>query len=458
MLQRGALNIVGAAQFHQDPNWVTPVWSAYGGSSSFSIPEAGKGAYLGINYKGLSFESSFTESRTSYIEGTVGDGRWRRGFADLGYALKPNNNWDMSFNVTFTRATLDAENSIPFINRVSNEFVLEWSNVVTLTPKDQLTFGALYNWAQGVENFVATTPAMVISSGSRPGEGLYAQLDHELIRSVKLIGGFQANKIGDLKLDVVPRFGVIWNPTPRVSFKALYSGAFRAPSLNEMYVDYVPPPWIGGPSLIGNKNLLPEKIATVDVGVRYQGNRFQAGIGYFHSKMTNNIIEIDETTDGHYVNLGEAIFHGFQLDGKWYLRKNFFLTGSAIYQTNRDGEGNTELTPIANFGAKAGISYESEKRLTVGLFDDHEGPIHGYLGSINPRPGAYDMLNGHLRWDLSKHFAPVSKSAVAFVIHANNLTNKALWLPDWKDQPGDSIFFNQGRTIYAGIEVALKLE
>ena len=68
MVQKGALSVVAAGQFHQQPNWVTPVWSLYGGTSTYSIPDRSKGAYLGIDYKGLSFMSSYTESATAYIE------------------------------------------------------------------------------------------------------------------------------------------------------------------------------------------------------------------------------------------------------------------------------------------------------------------------------------------------------------------------------------------------------
>jgi outer membrane receptor protein involved in Fe transport len=45
---------------------------------------------------------------------------------------------------------------------------------------------------------------------------------------------------------------------------------------------------------------------------------------------------------------------------------------------------------------------------------------------------------------------------LAFVAHANNLANRQVWLPDWKDLPTDSIFANRGRTVYFGIEVSFK--
>ena len=460
LFTKGALNIVGAGQFHQFPERATPVWTLFTGPASYSIPDRSKGAYVGVNYKGLSFMSSYTEWQTAYNTWVaIGQGRWRRGFADLGYHLKPADNWDMNWNLTFTRATLNAEASIPFVNRVSNELVLEWSNVVTLTPKDQLTFGTLFTEIQGVETSVATSPAVAVASGSRPGEGLYAQLDHELLSSVKLIGGFQANKIGSLNLDVVPRAGLVWNPNSQFSLKALYSSAFRAPSLDETLVYYVTP----SPACVtvsGNRNLKPEKVATFDLGVRYQGSRFQAGAGYFRSRLSDAIVMAVSTTggDSRYQNLGNATFHGFQADGKYYLGRNWFATGSAIYQTNRDGTGNRNITPIANFGAKAGLSYETKNSLTAGLFDVHQGSLPGYSMTFNPRPGAYDLLSANLRYNLSRYLPANAKSSIAVVAHANNLLNKEVWLPNWNLLPPDSTLFNRGRVMYFGLEVTFKPE
>ena len=456
MIQHGDFSLVGAGQFHQEPDWFTPVHTVYFGLQDQVIPNRSKGAYLEMNYKGLSFMSSFTDWTSGYIEGMFGVAHWRRNFADLGYGFKVSQKWDMNFNLTYTRATLSAQSAIPFIARVSNEAVAEWSNVVSLTDKDRVTFGALYHYIQGTETFFGSNPSMVIANGSRPGEAVYGQLDHALLENLKLIGGFQANKIGSLSLNVVPRGGVIWNATSRVSVKALYSEAFRAPSLNETLLHYVPPPEIGGPSLLGNPNLLPEKVATVDFGVTYQATRFQAGVDYFHSKLTDNIILADATTAGHYVNMGQVTFQGVELEGKYYVRKNFFLTGSGLYQTNVDGSGNKNVTPVANFGAKAGISYESANGLTASVFDVYQGHIDGYSLALNPTPGAYNLLNAHLRFDLSRHLFPDSRTGVALVAHGDNLENRAIWLPDWKDNPGDSIFANRGRTVYVGLEFSVK--
>jgi outer membrane receptor for ferrienterochelin and colicins len=457
-VKNGDLNIAGAGQFHQYPDWATPVSTEFFGVENALIPNRSEGEYLGLDYKGLSVMSSFTDWSTAFLEGGVGIARWRRGFADAGYHWKAGSRWDMNFNITYTRTTFDAKNYIPFNTRDSYEALGEWSNVLTVGNSDQLTFGALYDYIRGQEVFYGETPPAVISNGSRPSGAFYAQDDHQLTDSLKLIGGFQANKIDDIHLNVVPRGGIIWTPASHWSFKALYSEAFRAPSLNETLLHYIPPPDIGGPSLLGNPNLVPEKVATEDAELRYQGNRLEAGLDYYHSRQSNIIVLANVTTAGMYMNLESATFNGVEGEAKYYLRKYFYVTGSFTYQFDVSGSMAGPISPIPNWGAKAGVSYEGSNGLTIGVFDVSEGAISGYSAAQNPNPGAYSLVSANVRLDLSKYLHTGRDSGLALVAHAENLANTGVWLPDWKDVPGDTIFVNQGRTIFAGIEFSLKKE
>src|SRR6185503_6001745 len=103
----------------------------------------------------------------------------------------------------------------PFIKRDSNETLFEWTNFVNPTSRDQVTFGVLHNQVSGTETYYGLGVPIPISDGHRSGSAGYAQIDHRIVDTVKLIGGFQANKIGSLSLDVVPRGGVIWSPATR---------------------------------------------------------------------------------------------------------------------------------------------------------------------------------------------------------------------------------------------------
>lgn len=462
MVKRGGFSLFGAAQFHQMPNWNTnyllpssligdPLAPPVSLIQTTKIEDSGEGGYLGMNYKNLAFMSSFTESHDpSFVRGSIASNRWRRGFADLGYTLKATNQWDMSFNATYTRNSFD-NYGYPNIGRDSQELVLEWTNSIAFSNWDRLTLGTLFNHIEGQETYFGLGFPIQISDGSRPGGAFYGQWDHQLVDSVKLVGGFQVNKIAGTGVNVVPRAGVVWNPTPHVGVKALYSGAFRAPSINETMLNH--------PGLQGTPGLKPEKVGTLDLSVSYQANRFQGALTYFHSRQTDSIIIDTRPARWVYLNLGEATFQGFELEGKYYLRKSFFLTGSLSYQANQDGNGNTNITPVPNFGAKGGLSYRREDGLTLSLFDNYQGALRGFTdATVNPSPTAYHMLSSHVRYDLSRYLGSKKNGGIALFAHAENLANYQVWLPDWGNNSGDTMPVNRGRTVSFGVEFSLGRE
>src|SRR6185295_16398197 len=202
----------------------------------------------------------------SFVRGSVSDNTWGRVFTDVGYAFHPQPAWNSSVNLTFTRTTLDVP-GFPFIERRAHETILEWTNSLKVREKTQLTFGALTNRISGREIYEGIQPAIPISDGSRLGSAFYGQISQFVGPRVSLIGGFQANKIGALALDVVPRSGVVVHVGSRVHVKALYSKAFRAPSINETRLNH--------PGLVGSPDLRPEKVGTFDVEWSYHGRRAQ---------------------------------------------------------------------------------------------------------------------------------------------------------------------------------------
>ncbi len=452
--KRGDFSMIGASQIHEAPDW----------SLSYIVPpplrnlptaphepafhdteliDRGTGDYLGMNYKGISLMSAFTEwQSTAFTQGSVGETRLTRDFTNLGYEHKARANWDMTFNATDTRTTFGI-NAYPSTSRDSNEFLVEWTNLITLTSKDRLSVGTLFSRIAGTELFTAVSPSEVTAQGSRPAGAFYAQLDHQLLRSVKLIGGFQFNKFAGIPVSVVPRTGVIWSPSHWASVKALYGQAFRPPSLDETYLNL--------PNIKGNPNLSPETVGTFDLGLNLQFARLQLGADYFHSHQTNNIVTVGNAPI-HYVNLGELTFNGFELEGKYYFRRDFFAQGSLLYQTNYDDTGGSNVTPIPNLGFKSGVSYESTRGLIFGIFNVYGGKPKAYAFNVNPPAETRNDLNAEIRQDISRYLHLSERNTVAIAAHANNLLDQTVWLPGFGFHSIDSIPVQQGRTVYVGLE------
>jgi outer membrane receptor protein involved in Fe transport len=452
----GSFSLMGAAQLHQMPDWKTTytypsvdqTLSSMPTPQSINIVNRSQGAYMGASYRGLNIMSSFTDWQTaSFVQGTVGQPRWKRGFADVGYDFNPSSRWTSSVNYTYTRNTFGTI-EFPDIRRDSSEQLLEWTNIVHPTNRDQLTLGALYTHQQGGETYYGLGFPIPISIGDRNGSGGYAQLDHLIVTGLKGIVGLQANKIGDLSTSVVPRGGVIWVPNGAFSVKALYGQAFRAPSINETTLNH--------PALSGNPNLLPEKVGTFDVELGYQHDRVQGSVNFFHSRQTDSITIDTSLPRWQYANLGTATFHGVETEGKFYVTKQVFILGSLLHQEN-ESAGVQNITPIPNNTVKWGFSYAGDEGLTFGLFDNYLGAINGYTNpiTINPAYTASHMIDAQIKFDVARYFQGMGSTGLQFVANVQNLTNNSLWLPDLGGGTGDTIPVNSGRTFFVGAQVSL---
>lgn len=372
---------------------------------------------------------------------------YKRRYGNLGYNLSATENWDMDFNTTASYHVFESD-ATTAIKRRSTDVVAEWTNHITLGKSAQLVAGALYNYNKGY----STVAGSVTSDLNRGALAMYTQLDYWMLENLKLIGGFQANKVDNEDIEVLPRGGVVWYPVSKLSFKALYGQAYRAPTIYETGVN--------SPFLLGNTNLKPEKVSSIDFGINYQGNRFQVGVNYFNNKQTNiiNFTLLPNTTRLTFGNLSEISFQGVEVEGKYYILNNLFLTGSALYQENVTGTDVWSTTPISNFGAKAGLSYESEKGLTVSLFDIYQGDLDGVYKAtattLNPADDYYNMLNLYAALDFFKMFN-VDKSYNASVfVQADNILDAKVWAPASGSFSATAYPLNAGRTVYFGIKAA----
>jgi outer membrane receptor for ferrienterochelin and colicins len=414
-------------------------------------PNDGTGGFLETTYKDFSFMASHNQWETSYLIPdympffrAFGLSHWEKTFLNLGYDKKVTDRWRTTANIGYSRSQFDTS-AWPSTQRDSSETLLEWTNFVTLSGKSTLTVGGLADWVEGTESDPLS--GTLWSKGNRFDYGFYAQVDYQLLKNLKAIGGAQANKIENIHWDIVPRAGLIWYPAARINVKALYGQAFRAPSINETHINH--------PAMMGTLGLEPEKVGTLDLVVGYQGEQGEVQVDYFHSNLTDIIYQDRSGPTPTYANRRDAItIQGAELEGKYYLNKAILLTGSILYQTSEDGSGRTDLSPVASFGAKAGVSYASTNGFTVGVFDIYQGPLNDqYKSSLNPSPGEYNKLSLHSTLNLKKFFQWKEGPDASLILQADNLLDKQIWLPNWGLLPGQSIPYDRGRAVYVGLNL-----
>jgi outer membrane receptor for ferrienterochelin and colicins len=441
-LKAGDVSVVAAGRYYKKAKWednyktIDYVTTFVPVNIPVDILDRGPGAYLELDYQGLSLMSTYTDWTTTYFtSGAAGRVEWIRRFGNLGYEYDASEKWKMDFNVTYVHSAIDAAD---MVQAKSDNVIAEWTNSIRLTERSNVVLGGLYNYNNIFEIASLLGIEGVAADANQSSYALYGQMDYRLLDNLKLIGGLQANKAEKISMNIVPRVGVIWQPVSRLSAKALYSEAFKAPFLTERYFNI--------PMVKGNPNLIPEEVATIDIGLSYQGEQVQAGVNYFQSKQTN-IIQLD-LFGGTYSNLGKVDFHGFEFEGKYYFNRSLYICGSALYQQNRDGNGNENVTPIANLGFKAGISYAWENGTTISLFDIYQGDLDKrFKDNLNTDQGAYNLL--HLYGKVTLH------KALALVFDIKNLLNERHYAYNWGDLYPNVVPANPGRAIYFGLNVSL---
>jgi outer membrane receptor for ferrienterochelin and colicins len=419
-------------------------------TTTLNAPDKSTGGYLGIKYKGLNLMSSYNKWETKPVNGGSGEGYWEKLFTNLGYSAIMNPIWSMDINAGYTQTTDD----ISIAKKTSYNILAEWTNFVTISDKSKLVIGGLFNRVHGKEtSSMASTGGglggggqtsseeSVIANGNKNNFAFYAQVDYRLLDNLKLIGGAQANKAENIDLNIVPRAGVIWYPVPRLNVKALYSSAFRAPSISELTLN--------SDGIKGSSGLTPEKVATIDIGLSYQGEKAQVGVNVFRSKMTDIISVVNQL----YTNNASIIFRGIEFSGAYYLNRSLYLNASLIYQEN-ENDTVKNVSYIANFGAKAGISYVWNKGIPISLFNIYQGKMADkYAGNLddNGNKLAYDLLHLHSQYNINTLLGFRFRPEIFLFFDVDNLLDQKYYAFSSGNSSSTAIPRTPGMEIFFGL-------
>jgi len=144
-----------------------------------------------------------------------------------------------------------------------------------------------------------------------------------------LTAGIRYDQYSDFGSTFNPRFGLIWDINKQLTSKILYGKAFRAPSFTELWTQ-------NNPVLLGNKNLQPEVINTVEWAFDYRPfSSLRTGLNLFYYHIDDLITTspIDSNTRvSQYKNFGKQDGYGTELEWNWKLSEQWSLAGNYAWQ------------------------------------------------------------------------------------------------------------------------------
>lgn len=163
---------------------------------------------------------------------------------------------------------------------------------------------------------------------------------------------------------VTPKLLATYEVSPQLEIFAQWSGAYRAPTVNELYLNFTNP--ATGYAQVGNPDLKPETGHGIEAGVNFGDESFGGRVTAFHNEYKNFIVATGfEPYPGlpvglaTFENIDEVTISGVELQVHKLFDNGIRLHGGLSYAHGEDGDGNMVPT-VAPYKAIAGIGYERE--------------------------------------------------------------------------------------------------
>ena len=249
--------------------------------------------------------------------------------------------------------------------------------------------------------------------------------------------------------------GATYNFTNDLKLTGNYSAAFRAPAINELYIDGV------HQSIaefeVGDPNLRTERANDFSLNLSYAATWLAVDLEGYYNHIDNFIFE-EPTGTFYHSQSGELLEFKYTQANVYFRGIDLGITlkpldsleinskSSLIYAWNETIHNYLIYTPPARF--QNGFTYHfgaigAFKNISLGAENIYVAKQNnvpaGY--DFEPPPGAYSLFNAHIGFKLI-----INKTLADFDIAANNLTNVAYkdYLDRFRyfaDEPGRNIIF-----------------
>lgn len=181
-----------------------------------------------------------------------------------------------------------------------------------------------------------------------------------------------------------PKLLASYDITPEIQVFAQWSTAYRAPTVNELYLNFSN--ISSGYAVVGNSDLKPETSNGFEVGVKYGTSDLTGSLNLFHNRYRNFIEQYTTTTDLFtspwtggagslftYRNRAHVEISGVEAKIRKEFANGFFTHAALAYAYGKDSDTGDLITSVAPFKSVVGVGYEQESWGTelTGVFASH---------------------------------------------------------------------------------------
>ena len=181
------------------------------------------------------------------------------------------------------------------------------------------------------------TPNSFLPEENRSNVHVFAQDEWSFANDWTLTAGIRYDHYSDFGDTVNPRIALIWATKHNLTTKVLYGQAFRAPAIAELFDR-------NNPATLGNSELDPETIDTVEVAFDYRPHTdWRWDLNLFYYEWDDIIRFVPNGNDPAMAqNSGKQTGYGLELETDWQPLSDFRLVGNYAFQKSEDDETNKD--------------------------------------------------------------------------------------------------------------------
>ena len=446
---------LGLTRFEED-GWRFETLDNEGQPLNDRVFEDNFGLVLSLDYKDFSALFHYGDSRQwtwntptlTQFKSSLDNERY---YLNLGYAKELSDRWKLQLDGSYfaNQLTLPLDENDPssILRQNPDDYLFEATFRGEIGSKVNLLFGTTYSYLSGE----SPPPFSLLEDYSFVWWSAYGQVEYRPNSLVKFIAGAQYNKPDDVGGDVVPRLGAIFQFTPFWGMKLLYGKAFRSPYAAETRIDL-------HPFLVGNAGLSPEKVASSDLQVFANSERFSLALTFYRA-VQSDLVTRTPPAPGQpttLVNKGELDLQGLEFESKFIPNSRWYLLGALTYQENEDEFGVDDFTLAPNLAVKVGVSYD-QGLFSLSLFDAYFSAFEDNRIRnpnrlrLNPDADAYHSVSGNFSIRLPSPWRSLRK--LALEVYGTNLLDEDIYVPEINDNVLNTIPGGAERALYAVIRV-----
>lgn len=292
---------------------------------------------------------------------------------------------------------------------------------------------------------VSGTDEVFMPESDRDSRFLYVQGEFYLAPDWELTAGVRYDNYSDFGSTTNPRLALVWTTSQKLTTKFLYGEAFRAPAFAETTV-------VNNPVALGNANLKPETISTIEVAFNYKVSEsfdFNWNIYKYKIKDLIDFIPDDGQSTATAQNQGEVSGNGTEFEVHYKVTTQLKFLANYSYQKATDRTVKDDLGGAPNHHAYFRVNWKALDNLSINAQLNYVGKQE--RNSLDSRAALDSYVNSTLSvqykdilpgWDIRLTSNNLFDEDITAPSTGPSAVDPAIAIPNDLPQAGRSFYFD----------------